>query len=110
VILLTSEGRKVRCKSGRFGPGGIGVLKTRQFLLFGHNIFASETLLPTGRAGRDYTLSNQKKGRIMAKLKGNAAVIAKSSKRAEAANAKALALWGACWMIGLAAPAPCGGR
>ena len=62
------------------------------------------------RAGPDYKLSNQKKGRIMAKLKGKAAVVTKASKGIGAANAKALAFWGACWMIGLAVPAPCGGR
>jgi len=62
------------------------------------------------RAGHDYKLSNQKKGRIMAKLKGKAAVVTKASKGIGTANAKALAFWGACWMIGLAVPSPCGSR
>jgi NAD(P)-dependent dehydrogenase (short-subunit alcohol dehydrogenase family) len=46
----------------------------------------------------------------MAKLKGKAAVVTKASKGIGAANAKALAFWSACWMIGLAVPSPCGGR
>jgi hypothetical protein len=54
--------------------------------------------------------SDQKKVNIMAKLKGNAAVITGASKSIGAANARALAFWGACWMIGLAVPVTCGGR
>ena len=57
-----------------------------------------------------YKSSNQKKGRIMAKLKGKVAVVTKASKGIGAANAKALAFWGACWMIGLAVPVTCGDR
>jgi hypothetical protein len=70
------------------------------FLSFRHNIFVSETLFPTSRAARG----------IMAKLKGKAAIVRKASKSIGAGNAKAIAFWGACWMIGLAVPAPCGGR
>lgn len=57
-----------------------------------------------------YSLQVEQPGRIMAKLKGKAAIVRKASKSIGAGNAKAIAFWGACWMIGLAAPAPCGGR
>ena len=57
-----------------------------------------------------YSLQVEQPGRIMAKLKDKAAVVRKASKSIGAANAKALAFWGACWMIGLAVPVPCGGR
>jgi hypothetical protein len=60
------------------------------------------------RAGPDYKLSQ--KGRIMAKLKNKTTVVTKASKDIGAANAKALAFWGACWVIGLAVPSPCGDR
>jgi 3-oxoacyl-[acyl-carrier protein] reductase len=46
----------------------------------------------------------------MAKLTGKVAVVSGGSKGVGAANAKALAFWGACWMIGLAVPVACGGR
>jgi NADP-dependent 3-hydroxy acid dehydrogenase YdfG len=46
----------------------------------------------------------------MAKVKGKAAVVTGASKGIGAANEKALAFWGACWMIGLAVPVAGGGR
>jgi hypothetical protein len=60
-------------------------------------------------AGRDLR-GEQQQVRIMAKLKGKAAVITGASKTVGAGNAKALAFWGACWMIGLAVPVTCGDR
>jgi TPP-dependent pyruvate/acetoin dehydrogenase alpha subunit len=57
-----------------------------------------------------YESSDQRKMRIMAKLTGKVAVVSGGSKGVGAANAKALAFWGACWMIGLAVPVACGGR
>jgi len=54
--------------------------------------------------------SSEQKVRIMAKLKGKAAAVTGAPKDFGAGNAKALAFWGACWMIGLAIPVACGGR
>ena len=82
----------------------------RLFLSFRHNIFVSETLLPTVRWGTSLQVEQSEEGTIMAKLKRKAAAVTKASKGIGASNAKALAFWGACWMIGFAVPSPCGRR
>jgi hypothetical protein len=80
------------------------------FFLFGTIFLFLKRYYLQCRAGHDYTLSHQEQGRIMAKMNGKAAVVTTASKGNGAGNAKALAFWGACWMIGLAVPSPCGGR